>query len=121
MSDESIQETAENLRADFLNATTTHQRWKVLNRAIDWAVAASENADHYRQKAQIGWVRHGERVISDGERTLRGGDVVQHPDDFKGVPWVVLAVGEGIMVDIAPLYENYAELTDRISADRLLE
>jgi hypothetical protein len=48
MSDESIQATAENLRADFLNATTTHQRWAVLNRAIDWAVAASENADHER-------------------------------------------------------------------------
>lgn len=52
MSDESIQATAENLRADFLNATTTHQRWKVLNRAIEWAVAASENADLLRQKAQ---------------------------------------------------------------------
>jgi hypothetical protein len=52
MSDESIQATAENLRADFLNATTTHARWLVLNQAIDWAVAASENADHYRQKAQ---------------------------------------------------------------------
>lgn len=52
MTAESIQATAENLRADFLNATTTHARWRVLNRAIDWAVAASENADHYRQKAQ---------------------------------------------------------------------
>lgn len=52
MIDESIQATAENLQADFLNATTTAERWKVLNRAIDWAVAASENADHYRQKAQ---------------------------------------------------------------------
>lgn len=47
MVDEATQATAENLRADFLNATTTHQRWKVLNRALDWAVAASENADHY--------------------------------------------------------------------------
>jgi hypothetical protein len=52
MSDKSTQATAENLRADFLNATTTHARWRVLNRAIDWAVAASENATHYRQKAQ---------------------------------------------------------------------
>jgi hypothetical protein len=50
MSDESIQATAENLRAEFLNATTTHQRWKVLNRAIDWAVAASESAAHYRRE-----------------------------------------------------------------------
>lgn len=47
MSEEAIQATAENLRADFLNATTTHQRWKVLNRALEWAVAASENVDHY--------------------------------------------------------------------------
>jgi hypothetical protein len=52
MTDEATQATAENLRADFLNATTTAARWKVLNAAIDWAVAASENADHYRQKAQ---------------------------------------------------------------------
>ena len=50
MSDESIQATAENLRADFLNASTNHQRWKVLNRAIDWAVAASESADWLRQE-----------------------------------------------------------------------
>lgn len=49
---ESIQATAENLRADFLNATTTAERWKVLNEALDWAMAASENADHYRQQAQ---------------------------------------------------------------------
>jgi hypothetical protein len=47
MTDEATQATVENLRADFLNATTTAERWKVLNRAIDWAVAASENADHY--------------------------------------------------------------------------
>jgi hypothetical protein len=50
MSDENIQATAENLRADFLNATTTHARWRVLNRAIEWAVAASENADFLRQE-----------------------------------------------------------------------
>ena len=51
MSDESIQATAENLRAEFLNATTTHQRWKVLNQAIDWAVTASENVAVYRRAA----------------------------------------------------------------------
>jgi len=50
MTDEATQATTENLRADFLNATTNHQRWKVLNQAIDWAVAASENADHYRRE-----------------------------------------------------------------------
>jgi hypothetical protein len=50
MTDEAIQATAENLRADFLNAPTTAERWKVLNAAIDWAVAASENADHYRRE-----------------------------------------------------------------------
>jgi hypothetical protein len=48
MTAESIQATAENLRADFLNATSTAKRWKVLNRAIDWAVTASENAEHER-------------------------------------------------------------------------
>ena len=48
MSAESIQATAENLRADFLNATTTYQRWQVLNEAIEWALAATENADHER-------------------------------------------------------------------------
>lgn len=107
MSDESIQATAENLRADFLNATTTHQRWKVLNRAIKWAVAASENADHHRQKAQTGWVRHGERSISDGERTVRAGDVVQHPD-YDDDPWVVLSIDGGTLVNIAPLRDDYA-------------
>lgn len=49
MADESIQATAENLRADFLNATTTHQRWKVLNKALDWAVTANENAELSRR------------------------------------------------------------------------
>jgi hypothetical protein len=52
MSDDAINATAERMRADFLNATTTHQRWKVLERAISWAVVASENANHYRLKAQ---------------------------------------------------------------------
>jgi len=50
MTDEAIQASAENLRAAFLNATTTAERWKVLNRAIDWAVTASENANHYRRE-----------------------------------------------------------------------
>jgi hypothetical protein len=51
MADEDIQATAENLRADFLNTNSNYQRWKVLNRAIAWAVAASENANHYRAAA----------------------------------------------------------------------
>ena len=59
MSNESTQATAENLRADFLNATTTHQRWKVLNQAIDWAVAASENATRARIDEQD-WIRRAE-------------------------------------------------------------
>ena len=45
MSDESIQATAENLRADFLNATTTYQRWKVLNRAIDYGTGQDTDCD----------------------------------------------------------------------------
>jgi hypothetical protein len=40
--------TAENLRADFLNATTAHARWRVLNRALQWALDASESADFLR-------------------------------------------------------------------------
>lgn len=164
MSDESIQEAAENLRADFLNATTTHQRWKVLNRAIDygigqdtdcdglksirdayhewfidaptaykqwklflacveWAMgraAKRENADHYRQKSQTGWVRHGERTISDGERTVRAGDVVQHPD-YDDDPWVVLSVEEGTLVKIAPLRYDYALNTCSVSAEHLFK
>lgn len=120
MSDDHIQEAAEDLRADFLNATTTHQRWKVLNRAIDWAVAASENADHYRQKAQAGWVRHGERIISGGERVVRAGDVVQRPA-YDDEPWVVLSVGEGTLVKIAPLRDDYALNTYSVSAEYLFK
>ena len=48
MTEDTKQITADNLRADFLNATTNWQRWNVLNRALDWAMAASENAEHWR-------------------------------------------------------------------------
>lgn len=120
MADESIQATAENLRADFLNATSTAERWKVLNRAIEWAVAASENTDHYRQKAQTGWIRHGERTISDGERIVRAGDVVQHPD-YGDDPWAVLSVEEGTLVKIAPLRVDYALNTCSVSAEHLFK
>ena len=48
MTEDTRQFTADNLRADFMNATTTWARWNVLNRALEWAVAASENADRYR-------------------------------------------------------------------------
>ena len=47
--------SADNLRADFLNATTNWQRWKVLNRALDWAVAASENAAALRNRTSVSW------------------------------------------------------------------
>jgi hypothetical protein len=50
--DEATKATVESFRARFLNATDTYQRWKILNAALDWAATASENADHYRQKAQ---------------------------------------------------------------------
>jgi hypothetical protein len=52
MTEDTKQTTADNLRADFLNAETTWARWKVLNRALDWAVAASENAGSYRRSAE---------------------------------------------------------------------
>jgi hypothetical protein len=65
MTDEATQATAENLRADFLNATTTHQRWKVLNQAIEWAVAASENARAARSAP--------ERTPEDTSRVWKAG------------------------------------------------
>jgi hypothetical protein len=52
MTEDTKQTAADNLRADFLNAETTWARWKVLNQALDWAVAASENADSYRRLAE---------------------------------------------------------------------
>ena len=52
MTEDITQISADNLRADFLNATTNWQRWKVLNRALNWATAASENADAARQQAE---------------------------------------------------------------------
>lgn len=83
MSDESIQAGAEILRADFLNASTNHQRWKVLNRAIDWAVAASESADWYRQQAQKenggtpDTVLHGNAMACAIAAQERGEDMVR--------------------------------------------
>lgn len=51
MTKDTIQITADSLRADFMNATTSWARWQVLNRALEWAVAASENAEHSRREA----------------------------------------------------------------------
>ena len=53
MTEDTKQITADNLRADFLNATSNWQRWKVLNRALDWAVAASENAAAERERTGV--------------------------------------------------------------------
>jgi hypothetical protein len=126
MSDESIQATAENLRADFLNATTTHARWHVLNRAIEWAVAASENADHYRQKAQskehtvnltldsadLVEERHFRDVVVRGslfageERHIRAGDIVTWDGEDEG--WIVEVVRRDARVTILPLGDDYA-------------
>jgi hypothetical protein len=63
MTEDTNQITADNLRADFLNATTNWQRWKVLNRALDWAVTASENADAARRAVQ-------EREAQDRDRRI---------------------------------------------------
>lgn len=59
MCEDTARITADNLRADFLNATTTWERWKILNRALDWAVAASETAADLKGRAEFaertGW------------------------------------------------------------------
>ena len=55
MTEDTNQTTADNLRADFLNATTNWQRWEVLNRALDWAVTASENAAALRNRTSVSW------------------------------------------------------------------
>jgi len=72
MTDEATQATAENLRADFLNTNSNYQRWKVLNRAIAWAVAASENAAHHREAAKRDKARQtiNVRVSMDDERPI---------------------------------------------------
>ena len=103
MSDESTQATAENLRADFLNATTTHARWGVLNRAIEWAVTASENADHYRQKAQsrVQTDEHRCSALADvNGNVVAEGDEVGWGDDEDG--WIVRHVYRDGTVIIAP-------------------
>ena len=99
MSDESIQATAENLRADFLNATSTAERWKVLNRAIEWAVAASENTDHYRQKAQTDEHRCSALADVNGN-VVAEGDEVGWGDDEDG--WIVRHVYRDGTIIIAP-------------------
>lgn len=64
MTEDTNQITADNLRADFLNATTNWQRWKVLNRALQWAVDASELNDWFRKdkaaREQFPGAREGE-------------------------------------------------------------
>lgn len=42
MTEDTRQITADNLRADFLNAKTNYERWRAFNEALDWAVTASE-------------------------------------------------------------------------------
>ena len=109
MTEDTKQITADNLRADFLNATSNWQRWKVLNRALDWAVAASENADHYRQQAQKerekGYVRHGERILSNGDHTIRAGDVVTWDGEEEG--WIVRRICSDMTVEIVLLDDDW--------------
>ena len=61
--DDAIQATADNLRADFLNADSNWARWKVFNRALYWAVTAAENADAARRAVQ-------ERDAQDRDRRI---------------------------------------------------
>ena len=123
MTEDTKQITADNLRADFLNATTTWQRWQVLNRALDWAVAASENADAHLRAVETlrkqGYVRHGERIISNGEHTIRAGDVVTWDGDEEG--WIVRAIREhGDMVEIVPLGGDWVLGRTLVKAEALL-
>jgi hypothetical protein len=64
VTEDTNQITADNLRADFMNATTNWQRWKVLNQALGWAVAASENADAARRAVQEREARNIDRRIA---------------------------------------------------------
>lgn len=65
MTEDTNQISADNLRADFLNANTNWQRWKVLSRALDWAVAASENADAYRrQRDELRQQKHDGKEVT---------------------------------------------------------
>jgi hypothetical protein len=103
VTEDTNQITADNLRADFLNATTNWQRWKVLNRALDWAVAASENAEAYRQRSNV---RYGERAICSGDQSLSVGDVVTWDGEEEG--WIVREIGRGgEAVVILPLGDDW--------------
>lgn len=122
MTEDKIKISADNLRADFLNANTTWERWKVLNRALEWATAASENANaHLRAVDTLrkqGYVRHSERIISNGEHTIRAGDVITWAGMEKG--WIVKGLSADNLVDIAPLADNWATRAQRVKAEALL-
>ena len=110
MTEDTRQITADNLRADFLNANTTAERWKILNRALDWAVAASENASAQLRAVETlrgqGYVRHGERILSNGEHPIRVGDVVTWEGDEEG--WIVKGIREsGDLIEIVRLCEDW--------------
>jgi hypothetical protein len=49
---ESTVVTAENLHDAFLNAETPAQQFKVFLRTLDWAVTATTNANHARNRVQ---------------------------------------------------------------------
>lgn len=124
MSDETIAATAENLRADFLNANTTSQRWKVLNGALQWAMDASENAKYLRrQKRDIedSLTRvQGERdrykaLLSEacnaddgppGER-VKPGEIVRKKFDPSKGDVIVHTIGGDGSVYVIPLYEGW--------------
>ena len=124
MTEDTKQITADNLRADFLNATTNWQRWNVLNRALDWAVAASENADAYRQKAEeLNTAAEGKRNDVFGlaveDKTVFAGDIVTWDGDEKG--WIVRAVRpHGGMVEIVPLGDDWELGRTLVQAEELL-
>jgi hypothetical protein len=92
--------TADNLRADFLNASTNYERWKVLERALSWAVAASEVANHLRLQTEE--LKAREEVPQLGRLP---GDTVQWGDEEE--TWIVRHVGEDGLVNIAPLAEDW--------------
>lgn len=122
MTEDTIKISADNLRADFLNASTTWERWKVLNRALEWATAATENGDAYRKQAQemqqkVG-ARDGERYLTYGDRTIRAGDIVTWEDEEEG--WIVRRVTLEGLCEILPLGDDWALGTQKVRATDLL-
>lgn len=118
MTDTSIKISADNMRADFLDANTTWERWKILNRALEWATAASENADQLRRDRGRQYFIHGERILASDTHEIRAGDVVTWGGEEEG--WIVRRVVDAAHVEIIPLGVNWNLGAQIITARALL-